>query len=1168
MSNSYPPLTDSNIHGAVDIWVIRDDAVKAEAIRQATYGQLQNITDDNIKTAVGLWCTASSLALAKGTYGHIKDWDTSLVTNMSMLFSGQTTFNDDIGEWNTSNVTDMQNMFSGCDKFNKDISSWVTTNVTDMQNMFNGAIAFNQDLSLWEVPFIASQPNGFATGATLFVDAIFLPHWGKYRINIEGPRYTLAKKDSIYIEPGASGTSYQITVTGTVDTAVAGSTHTIVYSATAAVAGKTHDSYQIRYVTVVEQLITQSNIQAAVTQWCDASTRASAELTYGHIKDWDTSLVTDMSLLFNGKSLFNDNIGGWNTSNVTNMLRMFHNCLLFNQDIGEWNVSKVTNMEYFGWKLNSFFQDLSRWRVPLIPNKPLYMTVPIFTYDATHLPVFGYIDMTDYGPITVWDTSSVTNMDTLFHKAEGFNEDIGAWDTSLVTSMGAMFQGASAFNQDISGWSVGNVISMGAMFQGASAFNQDIGDWDTTLVTNMSAMFFGASAFNQDISGWDVGKVNNMNYMFANASAFNQDIGKWDVGNVTTMKGMFKRSSSASAFNQDIGEWDVGNVTIMEDMFNGAFAFNQDISGWDVGNVYLMTGMFLGASAFNQDLSLMEVPLITSIPINFAKLSYQSATLFSDVSRHPHWGVRVFLTVAFPISFTMVISSIDQSDTVGIVTISKLPRDAVSWAFSSDHGVSWKLGSMTTQSFKLRGGTYAIDAIRIKCTNATGTDNELIIKNTEQIIIEYVSAFTPITSSIGSVAEFTSIGKPEVNLNDTTVTGVSVTEKRNFTSLLIKGLFSANTGKSSMVLKAGATLPGYFEQATDKDIYLFNASNQGSPSDVLSLQTIEIASKQFYVVFEAGDTLNLQTSSDTVNITKLGDVYTITSKVGTQTQTIGYNYVYDGLNIILGSIMGTFTYPPINFYLQGLNEILTLSESANIPSYQLDDISSNATITLTNGVTAAELQNTFFYRTDEPIILDASYVSYYVDTTKWSNYNQTLNPWNGIVTVNPYVQGDNVGKDFLRDLAKQLFGTHLGVDMFTNEQAVYADISSRCDTVATTIITLLQSIDVSGTDTGLGQELDDSGRYFNDNTSQSNISRELFNTMITNAPQRFADVSGSRYNAVEDGFYKIPFVNGDSISFKLTMFPSTEQDDAVPTRGAGTAALKARSYTVTLNVVT
>ena len=115
---------------------------------------------------------------------------------------------------------------------------------------------------------------------------------------------------------------------------------------------------------------TDADIQQSVNEWCNDPTKAEAK--YGHISEWNTSLVTDMNELFKNMSDFNDDISKWNVSNVTDMSWMF-NCYteyeeeyeqepIFNGDISGWDVSSVTSM-YAMFSSTPFNGDIYRWNI-------------------------------------------------------------------------------------------------------------------------------------------------------------------------------------------------------------------------------------------------------------------------------------------------------------------------------------------------------------------------------------------------------------------------------------------------------------------------------------------------------------------------------------------------------------------------------------------------------------------------------------------------------------------------------------------------------------------------------------------------------------------------------------------------------------------------------------
>jgi surface protein len=170
--------------------------------------------------------------------------------------------------------------------FNSDIGNWNTSSCTTMEGMFYHAEAFNQITSQWNV-------DGVETMQSMFMNANAFNQVLCWKLS----SVRITNTDDMF--SGSSGSLGWI-----------GNDGACVFLPTG-----------------------RSELQTAVRSW--AADSAYAASMYGHIRTWNTSLITDMSYLFyteptyddhwdddNGEpdfSSFNDNIDSWDVSSVTNM---------------------------------------------------------------------------------------------------------------------------------------------------------------------------------------------------------------------------------------------------------------------------------------------------------------------------------------------------------------------------------------------------------------------------------------------------------------------------------------------------------------------------------------------------------------------------------------------------------------------------------------------------------------------------------------------------------------------------------------------------------------------------------------------------------------------------------------------------------------------------------
>ena len=260
----------------------------------------------------------------------------------------------------------------------------------------------------------------------------------------------------------------------------------------------------------------------------------------------------------------------------------------------------------------------------------------------------------------------------------------------------------------------------------------------------------------------------------------------------------------------------------------------------------------------------------------------------------------------------------------------------------------------------------------------------------------------------------------------------------------------------------------------------------------------------------------------------------------------------------------------VNFVLEQFESSVTLGVQGNLYSENIPTLTADAKATLY--VPLATIKDVFKYQTDSNDVVNdaASDIKYYTDDTAWP----VLNPANAVVDENAIATANEAGAfpdnklfvahDFTRHLADDLFGTHLGVDLFNNELELLNDIRSICgDAISGNtwydITEAITKVSINSTVSGVdGLEGVSGAKYMtNANTTAENLGRVLMTQMIGAAASRFASIEAS------EAPQSMPFLEGDIISFKLTLNPAegqellTREDTPVPPR----------SYEIRLEIV-
>ena len=387
-------------------------------------------------TAVTSWGTFGLTSLAgafnniTGTIHTIAPIPTT-ITNLSNTFycsaANSQSFLPDISGWNTANVTTTAGMFQNVQNFNQNISRWNVGNVSTMSNMFNGATTFNQNLGAWNINSLNTATNMFLSTnlSTANVNALLSAWSQKSSINTG---VTIGFGDHAGL-PEFYGPD-EVSIAG-------------------------YNTLATTYGWTITGLLLEP-----------------IRLTFSVTSPGSTAVYLGVS----GSATIN--WGDGNSSAVSSTGSHSHNY--------------SATGTYYAIIYDDNAHSITSFGDPSCNTLSTYLTAVTSWgyYNITSL-AGAFNNLTGTIASIAAIPSTVTNLNNIFYcsalNTDTFLPDITGWDTTNVTQMNSMFTNTAKFNQNITGWNTANVTDMGNILNNAREFNQNLGRWSIPKVQNMAS---------------------------------------------------------------------------------------------------------------------------------------------------------------------------------------------------------------------------------------------------------------------------------------------------------------------------------------------------------------------------------------------------------------------------------------------------------------------------------------------------------------------------------------------------------------------------------------------------------------------------------------------------------------------------------------------------------
>ncbi len=272
------------------------------------------------------------------------------------------------------------------------------------------------------------------------------------------------------------------------------------------------------------------------------------------------------------------------------------------------------------------------------------------------------------------------------------------------------------------------------------------------------------------------------------------------------------------------------------------------------------------------------------------------------------------------------------------------------------------------------------------------------------------------------------------------------------------------------------------------------------------------------------------------------------------------------------------TYIHQNFYLTEEFDVSANGvTAATFDAAATTDVSGNYPNKAEIRVEKSVIQNMFQYWTDaidmsNAVVSDIFYrVSYTNSVTPLSpdfvvgaimtHSDPNMNPDSNLTNYLP--------QDYLRYLAKQLFNTTRGVDLFANETEVLQSVNTRCRVGLNQIF--LTYLDANAN--GIIRDEDDfiilnpydPVEVAGSQKVTGNPAKKIMKQILQNDPARFVDISSNYAVAGQTYWYKMPIEVGDNLYFPVTIKAPTDQQKL--TQPDSTTLIGDRTYLIRCVVV-